>query len=143
MLSLTMHDIRASLKKMDAASGKYVYLFWFVDSPFWEKMYDDLWVQLHGSPYHTGPKADCLYNVLYQMGVYANVEVLPLDKEYRFGSEKEMTAFFRRRFHATSQKQKAVLDNYLASLIVDYGDGVVISGDSKFAKIWWKKEEYI
>ena len=50
-LSLTMHDIRAALEKMDAASRKYVYLFWFVDMPFWERMYADLWEPLHGSPY--------------------------------------------------------------------------------------------
>ena len=94
-LSLTMHDIRAALAKMDAVSRKYVYLFWFVDSPFWEKMYDDLWMQLHGSPYYPGPKADCLFNVLYQMGIYANVEMLPLDKEYRFSQQDEMHRIFQ------------------------------------------------
>jgi len=139
-LSLTMHDIRAALRKMDAVSGKYVYLYWFVDSPFWEKMYNDLWLKLHGSPWYPGPKADILFNVLYQMGIFANVEMLPLDKEYRFGSEEEMAAFFRRRFNVTTPKQERVLDEYLAPLVKRSGDDVVVSGDSTFAKIWWKKE---
>ncbi len=140
-LSLTMHDIRAALEKMDSASRKYVYLFWFVDSPFWEKMYDDLWMPLHGSRYYPSPKADCLFNVLYQMGIFANVEMLPLDKEYRFSSEEETFAFFRRRFNVTTPDQETVLKKYLSPLIQNVGEEIVIAGDSTFAKIWWKKAD--
>jgi SAM-dependent methyltransferase len=138
-LSLTMEDIRESLQKMDDASVSYVYLFWFVDPPFWEKMYIDLWVPLHGTPYYPGPKTDCLFNVLYQMGIFPNIEMLPLDKEYRFDTRKEMTVFFRRRFAARTAKQRRVLDEYLEPLIRMEGNKVVISGYSTFAKIWWKK----
>jgi len=138
-LSLTMEDIRESLSKMDAASSRYVYLFWFADPPFWERMYIDLWPELHGTTYHPGPKADCLFNVLYQMGIYPNIEMLPLDKEYRFTTKKEMQAFFRNRFAAKTPGQKRVLDKYLAPLIRIAGDEVVISGDSTLAKVWWKK----
>ncbi len=138
-LSLTMHDIRAALAKMDAASGKYVCLFWFVNSPFWEKMYDDLWEPLHGVPYYPGPKADCLFNVLYQMGIFADVEMMPLGKDYRFKRREEMAAFFRNRFNVTTSEQEKILDKYLDPLIQRVGDEVVISGDSTFAKIWWKK----
>ncbi len=105
-LSLTMEDIRLALRKMDAVSRGSVYLFWFVDMPFWERMYSDLWEPLHGLPYNPGPKADCLFGVLYQMGIYANVEMLPLKKEYRFKTEGEMTAFFRRRFNVTTPEQE-------------------------------------
>jgi len=138
-LSLTMEDIRESLAKMDATSCGYVYLFWFADPPFWERMYVDLWPELHGETYHPGPKADCLFNVLYQMGIYPNVEMLPLDKEYRFTTKKEMTAFFLRRFAVKTQKQRRVLNKYLAPLIRHEGNEVVISGDSTLAKVWWKK----
>lgn len=138
-LSLTMEDIRESLAKMDAASSGYVYLFWFADPPFWERMYLDLWPELHGETYHPGPKADCLFNVLYQMGIYPNVEMLPLQKEYRFSTRREMMAFFRNRFAAKTPGQKRVLDKYLAPLIRKEGDEVVISGDSTLAKVWWKK----
>lgn len=138
-LSLTMHDMRAALKKMDSASSGSVYLYWFVDPPFWERMYVDLWEPLHGSAYRPGPKADCLFGVLYQMGIYANVEMLPLQKEYRFSTRSEMVAFFRHRFNVTTPAQERVLDRYLARLIrTEHGESV-ISGDSIFAKIWWKK----
>ncbi|MDD1694991.1 MAG: class I SAM-dependent methyltransferase [Methanoregula sp.] len=138
-LSLTMEDIRAALAKMNAVSRQYVCLYWFVDLPFWERMYADLWEPLHGTPYYSGPKADCLFNVLYHMGIYANVEMLLLSKEYRFGSREEMAAFFAGRFGAESPVQQSVVKEYLAPLIREDGHGIVISGNSTFAKIWWKK----
>jgi ubiquinone/menaquinone biosynthesis C-methylase UbiE len=140
-LSLTMEDIRESLAKMNAVSSKYVYIYWFADPPFWERMYIDLWPKIHGEPYYPGPKADCLFNVLYQMGIYPNVGMLPLDKVYRFSTDKEMTTFFRSRFGVKTQKQRRVLDDYLKPLIRKEGNEVVISGDSTLAKVWWKKAE--
>jgi SAM-dependent methyltransferase len=140
-LSLTMNDIRDALEKMDAASSGYVYLFWFVDMPFWERMYADLWEPLHGSKYYPGPKADCLFGVLYQLGIYANIEMLPLKKEYRFTTHDDMTAFFRRRFNVTTPAQEIALDRYLSPLFRHEDNAVVVSGVSTFAKIWWKKDK--
>ena len=140
-LSLTMHDIREAVQKMDAVSCGEVCLYWFVDLPFWERMYADLVMPLHKRPYYPGPKADCLWNVLYQTGIYANVEMLPLDKEYRFLSHGEMTAFFKKRFGVTTPAQGRVLDAYLSPLMRTEGDDIVISGTSTFAKIWWRKDE--
>lgn len=137
-LSLTMHDIREALLKMNAASSGSVHLFWFVDMPFWERMYADLWEPLHGSLYHSGPKVDCLFGVLYQMGIYADVSMLPLKKEYRFGSRDEMLAFFRRRFKAKTMEQIRIADDYINPLIRKQGSEVVISGDSTFAHVRWR-----
>ena len=138
-LSLTMEDIRESLAKMNVVSSRYVYIYWFADPPFWERMYIDLWPELHGETYYPGPKADCLFNVLYQMGIYPNIDMLPLDKVYRFSTRKEMRVFFRNRFAAKTKKQQQVLDAYLAPLIRTKDNEVVISGNSTLAKVWWKK----
>ena len=138
-LSLTMYDIREALEKMDDAASGSVHLFWFVDMPFWERMYADLWEPLHGLPYHPGPKADCLFGVLYQMGIYADVTMLPLSKEYRFGNRDGMTAFFRKRFGAKTPEQERIVDDYVTPRIRKQGDEVVIAGDSTFAHIRWKK----
>jgi SAM-dependent methyltransferase len=139
-LSLTMYDIRAAIRKMDTASSGSVHLFWFVDMPFWERMYADLWEPLHEVPYYSGPKADCLFGVLYQMGIYADVTMLPLSKEYRFQSQGEMLAFFRKRFGAKTSAQERVVDAYVAPMIRKQGNEMIISGDSTFAHIRWKKE---
>ena len=138
-LSLTMDDIHQSLAKMDTASSGYVYIYWFADPPFWEKMYIDLWPALHDETYYPGPKADCLFNVLYQMEIYPNIEMLPLDKVYRFSTRKKMVEFFQNRFAAKTKTQRKVLAAYLSPLIRTEGNEVVISGNSLLAKVWWKK----
>jgi SAM-dependent methyltransferase len=140
-LSLTMHNIREAVQKMDAVSCGEVCLYWFVDLPFWERMYADLVMPLHARPYYPGPKADCLWNVLYQAGIYADVRMLPMDKEYRFPSRGEMTAFFKKRFGVTTREQEEVLDEYLSRLMRTDGEDVVISGESTFAKIWWRTRD--
>lgn len=139
-LSLTMHDIREALRKMDAASSGSVHLFWFVDMPFWERMSYDLWPPLYDRAYNPGPKADCLFGVLYQMGIYPDVTMMPLGKEYRFGSRKEMLSFFHTRFGTKTPEQEHVVDKYIAKLIHKQGNELVISGDSTFAHIRWKKK---
>jgi hypothetical protein len=102
-------------------------------------MYIDLWPALHDETYYPGPKADCLFNVLYQMEIYPNIEMLPLDKVYRFSTRKKMVEFFQNRFAAKTKKQRKVLDAYLSPLIRTEGNEVVISGNSLLAKVWWKK----
>ena len=74
------------------------------------------------------------------MGIYPDVTMLPLKKEYRFGSRDEMLAFFRKRFNAKTTEQVRIVDNYINPLIQMQGREVVISGDSTFAHIWWKKD---
>jgi SAM-dependent methyltransferase len=137
-LSLTMHDIREALLKMNAASSGSVHLFWFVDMPFWERMYADLWELLHVHPYYSGPKVDCLFGVLYQMGIYPDVTMLPLAKEYRFGSREEMLGFFRKRFGARTPEEQKVVDEYVTPMMRTEGNAVVISGNSTFAHVRWR-----
>ena len=139
-LSLTMYDIREALRKMDAVSSGSVHLFWFADMAFWERMDADLWEPLHGRPYHPGPKADCLFGVLYQMGIYPDVTMLPMAKEYRFGSRDEMLAFFRKRFGAKTPEQERIVDAYISPKIRRQGDEVVIAGDSTLAHVRWRKK---
>jgi len=139
-LSLTMHDIREALRKMDAVSSGSVHIFWFADMPFWERMYADLWQPLHGRPYYPGPKADCLFGVLYQMGIYPDVTMMPMAKEYRFGTREELMVFFTKRFGAGTPAQKQVVEEYVRPMIRTQGNEVVVSGDSTFAHIRWRKQ---
>jgi hypothetical protein len=76
--------------------------------------------------------------VLYEAGIYANVEMMPFVKEYRFSSRDEMTAFSRYRFRVETPEQERVLDAYLAPLVQEKNGEVVVSGSSTYAKVWWK-----
>jgi hypothetical protein len=74
------------------------------------------------------------------MGIYPDVTMLPLAKEYRFAHREEMLAFFRKRFGAKTPAQERIVDAYVTPLIRQQGDEVAISGDSTFAHIRWKKQ---
>jgi hypothetical protein len=74
------------------------------------------------------------------MGIYPDVTMLPMAKEYRFGNRDEMLMFFRKRFGAKTPEQERVVDEYISPKIRSQGKEVVISGNSTLAHIWWKKK---
>ncbi|KQC05173.1 MAG: hypothetical protein APR53_08225 [Methanoculleus sp. SDB] len=137
--SLSMDDIRAAVEKMNAVASGGVYLFWFADEPLWERMYGELWELLHGEPFCSGPKSDCLINVLYQMGIRPHVLMAPLDKEYRFSDPDEAMAFFAPRFGVRNARQQSILAAYLAQVNKAENGGFAVRGATLYASIWWDK----
>ncbi len=137
-LSLSFPDIRVAVAKMQEVCAGFVNLYWFVDMPFWERNYHAIWPALHGSPYMQGPKVDCLWMVLFQMGIYPGVKMMTLDKSYRFTTKEEMYDHFRGRFGVTGPEQEKIMQNYLDSIARVESGTVTVSGDSTYAKIWWK-----
>jgi SAM-dependent methyltransferase len=137
-LSLSMPDIREAVEKMVRAASGSVHLFWFVDPPFWEKSYRATWPALHGVPFSPGPKVDCLFMALYQMGIYPDVQMRVLDKRYRFSSRDEMYDYFRARFGVRNTRQEQVMRKYLEGIARDEGGTLTIPGDSVYAWIHWE-----
>jgi hypothetical protein len=137
-LSLSMPDIREAITKMVRVASGSVHLFWFVDPPFWEKSYLATWPALHGATFSPGPKADCLFMVLYQMGIYPDVQMRVLDKRYRFSSRDEMYDHFRSRFGVENQGQERVMREYLDRVSNEEEGALTVSGDSVYAWIHWE-----
>jgi len=137
-LSLSFPDIRAAVEKMQDVCTGVVNLYWFVDMPFWERNYNEIWPALHGSTYVPGPKVDCLWMVLLQMGIYPGVKMMTLDKSYRFATKEEMYDHFRDRFGVLGPEKEKIMRNYLDGIARVENGTVTISGDSTYAKIWWK-----
>jgi SAM-dependent methyltransferase len=140
-LSLSMPDIREAIMKMVRVASGSVHLFWFVDPPFWEKSYSATWPALHGVPFSPGPKADCLFMVLTQMGIYPDVQMRVLDKRYRFPSRDEMYDHFRSRFGVRDSRQEEVMREYLDGVATEEGGALKISGDSVYAWLHWEPGE--
>jgi len=51
-----------------------------------------------------------------------------------------MFSFFHTRFGTKTPEQERVVDDYIGKLIRKQGDELVMSGDSTFAHIRWKKK---
>lgn len=139
--SLTMPDIRSALAAMNAAASESgsVHLYWFADEPLWERLYLALWEDLHGAPYHPRPKADCLFNVLYAMGIYANVLMRPMGDVATFATVEDAVDHFAPRMSVKSPRQREVLRDYFREHLVRQDGGLALPGTSTYAAIWWRK----
>jgi SAM-dependent methyltransferase len=137
--SLGMEDIRDALAKMDAASSGYVYIYWFADLPFWERNLAAMWEKLHGKPYVARPQIDCVFNVLYGMGICPNVEIYADEHVNSYGSLEEAVLDQRKSFAVSSAGQEDALREYLRERLRAEDGKLVLRGTSKYAKLWWKK----
>ena len=136
--SLVMADIRAAVEKMVRVTDGEIYLVTFVEGPLWEQMARDLWPRLHGLPYYPGPKANILWNVLFQMGIYADVRVRLLGKTYSFSSLDVACNFFARRFGASDASQIEAIQKYLEEKNMAADGTFLYRRESPYATIWWK-----
>lgn len=138
--SLIMGDIRNSLLKMDAAAKRAVHLYWFISSPPSSGGNDELWPALHGEPYHGEANADVLWNVLCQLGIYANVKVETRDRDRCYSGFDEMREDYYNRLSVKEDWQREIVDAFLLDRAVSEGPGYIVPGRSRSAHIWWEKD---
>ncbi|WP_135605658.1 class I SAM-dependent methyltransferase [Methanococcoides sp. NM1] len=137
--SLGMPDIQDAIRKMEAASSKYICLYWFAGESPWEYHSRILHPALYGKEYVAGPKCDVLYNVLYNMGIYPDMHVFPLEYTNRFSSIDEAVDEFRSRYEIDTQQQETILHDYLQGLLEKEDELLVNRGFSTRVKIFWEK----
>lgn len=140
-LSLSMMDIRGAIQKMDAVCSGSVNIYWFADMPFWERNYYEIWPEMHGSAYYPGPKVDCLFMVLCQMGIYPDIRMMPLEKVYRFSNAEEMYDHFRSRLSVTTDEHEEVMRRHLLARAEECGGTYTLSGDTLYAKVSWHTQK--
>jgi len=148
--SLGMKDIRASIRKMIDVSSGYIYLYWFAGETSWDMHsrklwpslhgyeYQKLWPSLHGYEYQQGPKVDVLYNVLYDMGIYPNMEVFPFEHVQSFASLDEAVDNFKPHYAVMSEEQGEILRAYLKESLEEKNGSLVNRGWSTRVKLWWE-----
>ncbi|PKL60206.1 MAG: methyltransferase type 12 [Methanomicrobiales archaeon HGW-Methanomicrobiales-4] len=136
--SLTMEDLPGAIKTIQKVASGRVYLFWFLTPPAWAEVMGDLWQSLHNRPYCPTPLADCLWNVLYEMGIYANIEVMNPAPPHRYESAEEAAGQFFGRLECREEWQKErVLTYFRERLIPSEQGGYLFGGGSRNAKVWW------
>lgn len=135
-----MGDIRASVQKMLDVSSGYVYLYWFAGETSWDMYYRKLWPILHGCEYSSGPKCDVLYNVLYEMGIYPNVETFPFENINRFKDMDEALEHFGPHYGVKTKAQEEILSEYFTDMLEEENGSFIHKGWSTRVKLWWKNE---
>jgi cyclopropane fatty-acyl-phospholipid synthase-like methyltransferase len=139
--SLGMPNIRDAIKSMCEVSLGGIYLFWFAGTTGWEQVMIDLWPKLHGREYHSGPKADVLYNVLYSMGIVPNMETVQMEYTRRFSDIDAAVNEFREQYMITSSAQEETLRQHLGKTLSKTGDGLQQSMMTKQVRLWWSVDK--
>jgi ubiquinone/menaquinone biosynthesis C-methylase UbiE len=138
--SLGFMDLRPALAKMDTVSSQYVYIFWFADmtSPRLQN-YVDIWEDLFGTPPLPRHTPNIIFNLITQMGIYANVRIYRTDHVSRFSSIEEAISDQSYELHLTEERQVSVLRKYLEKALQREDGQYVLKRRSHQAKIWWEK----
>jgi SAM-dependent methyltransferase len=135
--SLTMMDIGKALAKMQACCTGTVHLFWFMTSPAWVQVNKDLWPLLHGGKFPGEPTADWLWQVLCEMGIYANVQVEVKFPAPVYASVDDAVKEFTRRLNCTTAAHEETVRNYFQSVLRQDDQGLVLGEETLGAHIWW------
>jgi len=142
--SLGMFDLQEALAKMDAAAKKYVYIFTFAGRWFFDDQEVELWERVYDRPPRRrgGFHSDymLLYNILHDMGIYANVEMKDSEHVQHYGSLDEAVERWKERREIPVENEH-LLREYLAKNLTEEGDGLVFRRRTKSAMIWWPKSE--
>lgn len=142
--SLGMFDLQEAIEKMDAAAKKYVYVLTFAGKWMFDEGEEDLWERIHDRPRrHRAWHSDymLLYNILHDMGIYANVEVKEVEHEQHYDNLDDAVIRWKDMRDIPPEKEHILRDHLSNILESDGNGGYFFKRNSKSAMIWWSKAE--
>ncbi len=95
-----------------------------------------------GREFHQPPTYIYAYNMLYELGIYANVEMLEYNNSSCYSSIDEAIETFRCKIVNLNQREEDVLRDYLTEKMVKTDDSKFKfpNNEPDWALIWWKNE---
>jgi hypothetical protein len=145
--SLGMFDLQEALEKMNAAAKKRVYIFTFAGRWFFDDQEEVLWEQVYDRPPRRGRGGGFrfdympLYNILHDMGIYANVEIEDTEHVQRYGSFDEAVEQWTARREIPEENEPLLREYLSKNLESENSDGLLFRMRTKSAMIWWPKSE--
>jgi ubiquinone/menaquinone biosynthesis C-methylase UbiE len=139
--SLSFLDMRETLLKMDRLAKRQVILYWFAGVPSWERIRVDLYPRIFGREHVCHPMSDVLYNLLYSMGIYADVQVLQGTAFPRiYESMEEGISELRRALGLNTQEHDGMIRKYLERRGRRDGLRVIVEDDTVHVKMSWRTD---
>ena len=140
------HDVRTFLKRMDEAAKRYAYLIWGAQ----ERTFEIEIYKAIGRPYGETREYIILYNLLYQMGIRANIEIFECSQKHMtYPSIEDAISRIRGRFERMQMNRELApqeeikLRKFLEDNLTQTSDGALIfngGGMSRNVLIWWDKK---
>ncbi|HII05950.1 MAG TPA: class I SAM-dependent methyltransferase [Methanotrichaceae archaeon] len=145
--SLGMFDLQEALEKMNSAAKKRVYIFTSAGKWFFDDLEEELWERVYDRPPRRGGwRSDymLLYNILHEMGIYANVEIRDAEHVQRYESLDEAVRRWK-VMRGIPEENEPFLREYLAKNLEgddgENGGGFTFRRRTKSAMIWWPTSE--
>jgi SAM-dependent methyltransferase len=135
--SLVVDDLRHGITKLNNIARKRVYISTIVDDgPHDRRIYEAV-----GRELDPGPDYIYNYNLLYSMGIYANVNFIIEDNHKTYGSHAEAIDSVRWMLNnITSEEEKKLEDYFDRHLIFSAGRWMMDHRRTiRWAVIWWDK----
>ncbi|MDD1701452.1 MAG: methyltransferase domain-containing protein [Methanoregula sp.] len=139
--SLMVTDIGEALAKIQRSCRGTAHIFWFLTQPLWAQVNAGVWKQLHGTEFCGEPTADCMWQALCEMGIYANIQIEGgCDPAYYPAIEDAVTEFHG-RMNCTTTGQDTILRDYFTRTLAKCDKGYFVNGRALGAHIWWNAAE--
>jgi ubiquinone/menaquinone biosynthesis C-methylase UbiE len=129
--SLFMFDIKNAIKKMNAIASKGVYLF-LSASPW----LDEAMQKALNADYNSWSDFIFIYNILYESGIAANVEVWNYELKQSFADLDSAVLKLAQFNHISSEKTGNLRDLLKTKLVEDNGK-FWYNRERKAAALWW------
>lgn len=137
--SLNMDDLRTALLRMDRAARRWVYLYWFAGLASWERLLCDLWPAVHGGAYIDQPKCDILYNLLYQEGIYPDLQVLEGTAfAHLYPDTQAALCNLRGRLGVADERFDPLFLSYLREHFRPEGDAWRFVDETRYVQLRWR-----
>jgi SAM-dependent methyltransferase len=135
--SLMITDIGPAISRMEEVCRGRVHLFWFLTQPYTALLNTALWPRVHGSEFPGEPTADCLWMVLREMGIHANLLVEHSCEPAYFATVEDAVKDFCKRLNCTSPGQEEAVREYCQASLARTEKGFCVAGEALGAHIWW------
>ena len=136
--SITMPDIKEALSRMNDVAKRCVYVFTFAGGRMWD--YNTLWPKLYGEEYQPGPDYIYLYNVLYGMGIYANVEIANSEYKQQFSNLDDAVAQWKENLAVLTPDAEEMIKSHLSGTLIKEDGKLWSNREMRSAMIWWRKD---
>lgn len=136
--SLVMKDIKDALEKINDAAKRNVYIF-IVAGRRNEKEDSSLWSLFNREKHGNRPDYIYLYNILYQLGIYANVEIIDANHNMRFPDLDAAVQHYKTWMNVSGDDEKK-LRLYLSENLVKENNVFWLKHKLRTAMISWRKD---
>jgi len=136
--SLSVDDLKGALRKLNAWASKAVYVVDRVGAgPFDPDLFGAI-----GRDFEPGPDYIFTLNILYTLGIHAQVDFISLDSRRTYGSREEALQSYRWMVDDLTALEEERLAAYVDARLSQTADGswqLARQSPPRWALIWWKK----